>query len=90
MDDGVDLAGMLWVGKEIVGKTFPVELLSVVDFRTDQLDELPAYLFVCGGQSLGFCITVIDRNAELLTQQVGDIAFSTANATRDSNRIFAI
>ena len=90
MNDGVDLAGMLWVGKEIVGKTFPVEFLPVEDLRTNQLDELPAYLFVCSGQSLGFCITVIDRNVELLTQQVGDITFSAANATRDSNRIFAI
>ena len=66
VDDGVDLTGILDVGKEVIGKELLVELSAFEHLRTDKSDELLANLFVCGGESLGFSVAVIDLDAEML------------------------
>lgn len=66
MDDGIDEKGILCTCKEIVSKALSVKDRAVEYLWPNETDELPAYPFVCGGQSLGFCIAVIDRDAEML------------------------
>lgn len=66
MDDGVDLTGIFDVGKEVIGKELLVEFSAFEHLGTDKSDELLTNLFVCGGESFGFSVAVIDGNAELL------------------------
>lgn len=80
MDDGVYLACVFDIGKEEIGKSLPVETLSVEHFGTDKGDEFLANLLICGGESLGFSVAVIDRNVELLPEQLGNIAFAATDA----------
>ena len=84
MDDGIDLACMFGVGKEIVGETLTNQFLSVEDFRTYKTDEFFAYFLVCGCEPFGFLVTVIDGNAELPPQDVRYIALSATNAACDA------
>ena len=78
MDDGIDRAGVLDVGEEVIGKQLLVEFSTSKHLGTDKSDEPLAYLLVLGGEPLGFLVAIIDGNAELLPQKVGNVALSAA------------
>ena len=86
VDDGVDGAGVLDVGKEVICQKWLVELVAVEHLRTHQGDELLANLHVLGSESLGLLVAIIDRNAELLREKMGDVALSATDAACDAYR----
>ena len=80
MDDGIDLAGVFGIGKEVIGQELLVELLSFKHIASDECDELLANLLAFCGQPLGFLVAIIDGNAEFSLQESRDIALSATDA----------
>ena len=90
MDDGVHLACVLDISKEVIGQKLLVEFVPVEHFGTNQGDEFLANLLVRGSQSFGFHIAVIDRNTELLPKDGRNVALSATDASCDTYRLNAV